>query len=387
MQTISWRGARGAKRAVRLGAILIMTAACDDQDHAGSLPASDPGAAGFVTAGTASVYVTANGASTNTAGNLAGANTADNATVLASGAAGASGVPSAIALAPSLPRTAVAAAGVIGTMIETSFLSDAGNGRRNLILVDWEIPAGTEQYLCGRLTVTEDVYLHGFQPLSPLGTHHTALTVLEQPDAPDGVTECDLREVGTRNVFGSGIGTPAKTLPDGIAMKLARGSQILLNLHLYNVSDAPLRGRSGTLVETTSLALVKELADGIAAGPFKLSVPPGRSVQTGKCTVDRDYTLFSVIPHMHQMGVHMKVVAERAVGGRVVLHDDAYDFDNQVSYRFEPLEMKTGDSVAIECTYANTSNLTLHFGESSNDEMCIAGLSRFPAGGSSVCAY
>jgi hypothetical protein len=50
------------------------------------------------------------------------------------------------------------------------------------------------------------------------------------------------------------------------------------------------------------------------------------------------------------------------------------------------LQLKTGDTVDVVCTYDNTTGKTLHFGTSSNDEMCIAGLGRFPAGGPSNCA-
>lgn len=281
----------------------------------------------------------------------------------------------------------VAADGVSGALMPGGFLADAGDGHRNLILLNWQIPPGREQYLCGRVTVPEDTYIHGFFPLSPRGTHHIALTVVSKPNGPDGVVECDISEVGPRNVFGGAVGTGGGILPDGLAMKLDRGSQIIFNLHLFNVSDAPLSGLSGTRVELTTPDKVKVLADGVAAGPLKLTVPPGRSVQTGVCTVDHDYTVFSVMPHMHQMGAYMRVVAHRAQGGDVVLHDGPFDFDNQLSHKLDPLDLKKGDSVSIECTYANTTGRTLHFGESSNDEMCIAGLARYPAGGKQACPY
>ena len=70
-----------------------------------------------------------------------------------------------------------------------------------------------------------------------------------------------------------------------------------------------------------------------------------------------------------------------------MIHDGPFNFESQLSYRITPIELKTGDSVAIECTFDNTSDRTVHFGESSNDEMCIAALARFPAGGKSACPY
>src|SRR5258705_4486216 len=40
---------------------------------------------------------------------------------------------------------------------------------------DWTMPVGQEGYYCVRATVTEDMYVHGFRPIAPNGTHHTAL--------------------------------------------------------------------------------------------------------------------------------------------------------------------------------------------------------------------
>ena len=129
------------------------------------------------------------------------------------------------------------------------------------------------------------------------------------------------------------------------------------------------------------------LADSVTAGPIKLNIPPGRSVQTGTCTVEYDYTIFRIFPHMHEMGKHMEVVAKRAVGDEVVLYDGGYDFTHQVTYPLEPLQLAAGDRIEVACTYDNTTGQELHFGESSKDEMCLAGLLRFPAGGRANCPY
>ena len=123
---------------------------------------------------------------------------------------------------------AVDARGVKGSLAPDGLLSDAGDGRQHLIDVDWEIPPGTEQYLCARRVMPDDVYVSAYYPLNPPGTHHTALTVLDKPNARDGVTECDISEVGPHSVGGSASGTMGGPLPDGVALTFARGSQLLL---------------------------------------------------------------------------------------------------------------------------------------------------------------
>lgn len=258
---------------------------------------------------------------------------------------------------------------------------------RELLAADWELAPGTEQYICGRLTLPSTSFVSSWRGIAPLGTHHVVVTVSAQPDGePDGMSECDVATVGTQNVFGAGVGGLERRMPAGIAMKLAQGSQVLLNLHLFNPTDKPLRGRSGALMQTMDEKDVRELADGVLAGPIKLEVPPGRSTSRGRCTFDRDATIFGIMPHMHQMGVAMQAVAHTAVHGDVVLYDGPYSFDNQLTYPLGMLQFKAGDTVDVACTYENTTGTTLHWGGSSNDEMCNAGLGRFPAGGPSVCA-
>lgn len=294
----------------------------------------------------------------------------------------------AAVLPPAVPRESVDANGVRGALVDMPFLADMGDGKSGLVLVDWELPPREEFYLCGRITVPEDVYFNEIHPLNPLGTHHTAVGILDNPNRPDGVTLCDLSELGRRSIDQSGIGTAGGRMPSGIAMKAERGTQLLLNLHVFNPTDAPLRGRSGTLVVSVAPAQVTTLADSLAAGPLRLEIPPGRSVQTGVCTVEYDFQIFSVFPHMHQMGRHMKVVAERAGREPVVLHDGAFDFTHQVSHRIEPpLAMAAGDRIQIACTYENETGEQVHFGESSDDEMCLAQLARFPSGGRSACPF
>jgi hypothetical protein len=262
----------------------------------------------------------------------------------------------------------------------SEFMADAGDGWKSLIQAHWIVAPNDETYRCARVTVPEDTYVHAFRSLSPIGTHHTVLTVIREPDAPDGLTVCD---VGTNNpggVFGSGVGTNDLTLPDGVGMLLHKGDQLLINLHLFNVRDKAIEGTSGTLVQTMDKDEVEHVADGILAGPIKLDIPPGRNVvQSGDCTMDEDATLISVLAHMHMHGVHMKVVAKSSIDGEVVLHDGDYNFDTQLVYPIDPVRMKKGDVVNIACTYDNMTDQTLHFGDSSLAEMCFAGISRYPA--------
>jgi hypothetical protein len=257
-------------------------------------------------------------------------------------------------------------------------------GFHTLLAGDWSLPAGKEGYYCVRITVPEDMYVRGFRPIAPIGTHHTALAFALEGGA-DGGFPCEASDAGFRLIFGSGLGTETFELPDGIAMKLPAGEQIILNLHLYNTSDAVLSGRSGVEVERVAPEDVVHEAEVIYALNFDVRVTPGVSTSVGECTIDGTSTVFGTFPHMHRLGTHLKGTAMRATGAEV-FHDLAYNFETQLNYRVGPVEMLRGEKVRYECTFDNPTAQTVEFGDSTDAEMCVLGMYRYPARGSvSLC--
>jgi hypothetical protein len=128
---------------------------------------------------------------------------------------------------------------------------------------------------------------------------------------------------------------------------------------------------------------VTTIAEGVLAGTIAIDLAPQETKTiTGFCTMSNDVTLFAVAPHMHQLGVYERVFAESATKGEVTLFDGPYNFDDQSYHLIEPLDLKKGERVRVECTHANTTTKRVTFGESSLQEMCFAGLYRYPADGS-----
>lgn len=266
--------------------------------------------------------------------------------------------------------------------IVSEFMADAGDGFKSLIQAHWVLPANSEQYRCARYTLPADATIHTFRSLSPLGTHHTVLTVTHEPTQPDGLTVCGAGTNASAMLSGSGVGTNDFTMPDGIAVKVHKGDQLLLNLHLFNVSDKPIQGTSGTLVKLMDEADVVHEAESVLGGTIDLTIPPHTKdvVQGGACTMVEDATLFAIAGHAHMHATHIKVTAHSSIDGDVVLSDRDYSFESQVIYKVDPMvKMKQGDKVQVDCTYDNDGDKTVSFGDSSLDEMCFAGFLRYPA--------
>ena len=248
-----------------------------------------------------------------------------------------------------------------------------------LISGDWTLPAGDEGYVCVRKTVPETIYITSFRPIIPNGTHHTVLTV-GSPSGPDGTFACGVGTNAASMIFGSGVGTNQLDMPEGVGVKIEAGQQLNLNLHLYNFNEsAPISGTSGT--EVLTAPSVTHEAEVILGGPFAFEVTSTNTVIEGDCTMNGDVTIFATGPHMHQLGRHMRVSA----GGEMIMDRD-YTFDEQTIDLISPLSLTNGTQIHVACTYADPgAGVTVSYGDSTDAEMCFAGLYRYPVRGGFLC--
>lgn len=256
------------------------------------------------------------------------------------------------------------------------------DGFTKLIGRTWSLPAGaTDTYRCMRVTIPADTYITAIDAQAPAGTHHTVLSISDGSTAgPDGEYNCDVGELGMIMLYASGVGTSPLNFPDGVGIKVEAGQQIHLNLHLYNVTENTLAGESAIWVKQSTTA-PPTLAEMVFAGTAIIFLPssPTPSTVMGMCPAQSQFNLFAVWPHMHQLAQHQKVEVIRN-GTPTVIHDQAYDFNEQFYYPQTPeVVVNQGDLIRVSCTYLNQTGQTVLFGDSSNQEMCFSGLYRYPA--------
>jgi hypothetical protein len=260
-----------------------------------------------------------------------------------------------------------------------------------LIAYNWTIDPGVEAYYCIYQTLTQDVWVSDYRALAPAGTHHVTVGYSD-PGPPDGVVSsadsstCNGLTLGTNMAFTATRGNAAPfSMPAGVAVRVPAGKQLDLNVHVLNATQQSLSGRTGIEVVHADPAKVQHEAEMLYANNINLSIPPGPSTQTGKCTLDADSTIFSLFGHMHLAGKHFTTTVVPASGAPSVLLDEDYNFDQQMLVPLDPPAiLKKGDVVQTSCTYQNQGTDTLTFGESTTkNEMCISIMYRYPAGASS----
>jgi hypothetical protein len=244
----------------------------------------------------------------------------------------------------------------------------------------WTLAPGTEKSnLCVKQAITEDTYISAIRPVHPPGSHHTLLTIGDESD------DCRT-SVPTGFVYAAGVGSQGLVLPKGVALKIPAGKVLDLSLHIYNNTTSELSGTSAMEVVTMDAKDVLYEADSILAGPLAFTLP-AHQVTTIKndCMLTADQSAYALFPHMHQLGTHLKTTLTMN-GEPKVLHDAAFNFNEQLQLPLDPiLSLHSGDTITTECTYENTTDHDVTFGESSDTEMCFSVLFRYPKQGSNVC--
>ncbi|MET0344272.1 MAG: hypothetical protein ABW252_24870 [Polyangiales bacterium] len=168
-------------------------------------------------------------------------------------------------------------------------------------------------------------------------------------------------------------GSEPERVPDDVGRFIPSVGKLKLEIHYYNKNPgaAPEPDRTGFEVCITRTPR-KHLAGmyPFAANPV---APAGQvSHSTATCTVTgaTPVRVFSHAPHMHKLGTHAKLELLRADGTTEVLHDEAFRFEEQISYPLD-VTLQPGDRVRTTCVYANPGTRSVGLGLGSDDEMCF----------------
>jgi hypothetical protein len=235
---------------------------------------------------------------------------------------------------------------------------------------EFTVPAGEERYVCYAITLDEEMVVSGFHAPGIPVVHHSSLMRALVPE-PEGLSECPvLFKVTWETMFGGGAGDTSLEYPAGTAQTLEAGEQLVLQLHLLNVQDEDITLDAYMEIMLTSGTDLEPIYLG-AIGNTDIRLPPGEeSTVQAVCEMQRDARVIAFSPHMHQLGTAMVFeVGDSMDSLQEIYRRDPYDFDNQFIDPVE-LQLEAGQIIRNTCTYINSSDDPVVFGESSLDEMC-----------------
>jgi hypothetical protein len=125
----------------------------------------------------------------------------------------------------------------------------------------------------------------------------------------------------------------------------------------------------------------------MAPGSVNFSIPPRTASYTLKCDYKlgaryQGVTIFGASPHMHTHGIALST--ERIPNGtgtpEMIFEQKPFNFENQENFRLDPFKkVAPGDVLRTRCSFKNTGDTAVTWGEGTGEEMCFNFFAYYPA--------
>jgi len=288
-------------------------------------------------------------------------------------------------------------------------------------------PNGNDVFRCFVMptNLTEDVYVRAVEvrPANPRIVHHSLLFIdttgqgrkleqsaqnaakkaSEKKDAEHGKSEAKL-DIGPGYTVSMGVGfvpqggllgwAPGQMpryLPENSGILLPKNSDVVMQIH-YHRNGRAEKDRTQVGLYISKKPADRNYAGGVIAGRSDSGILNGRFfiIPAGKenyqlkgdTWATKDFTLYSVMPHMHMVGKSIKVTLTPPEGEeQTLVAIPQWDYNWQESYFFkEPIAVKAGTKLHVEAIYDNSAKNPMNpsnpprmvtFGEQTFNEMCF----------------
>ena len=152
-------------------------------------------------------------------------------------------------------------------------------------------------------------------------------------------------------------GTAPYTEPDGMALRLDAGTDLVLNIHLQPSGKAewiqPSLGLYFTEQPATRFPMLLQLEN-----DRKLDIPPGEKnfLVTDEFTLPEDVQLLAIYPHAHYLAKDLQAFAKFPDGTqKSLIHIPSWDLNWQAVFRYRtPVELPAGTVISMRYRYDNS---------------------------------
>jgi len=191
-------------------------------------------------------------------------------------------------------------------------------------------------------------------------------------------------------------GTVPYTYPDGMALRLDKGTDLVLNTHLQPSGKPEVIQPSLGLHFTDKPATVHPMLLQLE-NDTKLDIPPGAKnfLVTDSFTLPVDVDLLAIYPHAHYLGKDLQALAALPNGAKeALIHIPHWNLNWQAVYRYkQPVFLPKGTVITMRYVYDNSEDnianpnsppIRVRGGNRARDEMAHLWLQvlpkHFPAG-------
>ena len=154
-------------------------------------------------------------------------------------------------------------------------------------------------------------------------------------------------------------GTVLKPEPEGMALRLDKDTDLVLNIHLQPSGKPetiqPSLGLYFTDKPATLFPVLLQLEN-----DRQLDIPPGQKhfVVTDKFMLPADVNLLAIYPHAHYLGKDLQALATLPDGSvKALIHIPQWNLNWQAVYRYaNPVPLPKGTTISMRYVYDNSSD-------------------------------
>jgi hypothetical protein len=187
------------------------------------------------------------------------------------------------------------------------------------------------------------------------------------------------------------------TLPDHVAYTLEANQMIKIELHYINTTDAPAPTNATINFYAADPATITDEAGVLFAGSLDIDIPAQSQATLHQFltlpAADLDMSaskVFAITGHTHRLGTQVTVgtAASRTAAVTQVYAPAPFSWSEPLTTTYAtPFSVPAGGGFDFQCDWTNTTNSTVKFGESANQEMCFFWVYYYPAQNPKVCAH
>ncbi len=163
------------------------------------------------------------------------------------------------------------------------------------------------------------------------------------------------------------------TFPAGVALKMPANMGVDMNSHYVNAnSTGNITGEAFANFHTVDAAEVQHAASTLNLANTSFSLPPGvRTTHSKSFTFNSVTNVVMLTSHTHKLGEKFIIRIKGGTRDGEIVYTST-DWEHPAPAIFTPpLVLKAGEGLTSEITYNNTTNRTITFGLTSEDEMGI----------------
>jgi hypothetical protein len=245
----------------------------------------------------------------------------------------------------------------------------------------WSIPSITEAYKCHVEQVSGDKYYTGFRLASPPAAQ-TEIYVLMRPAVTHtGDYDCSQGDIdGGELIYAAGGGTTQLEFAGGKGVHVASGAYLMLVIH---ISDTTATKMTATTTVEARIAAAKDVTtpiDMFLVGRLHFFIPADGTptLWNGSCAFADESHMVAAIPLMRALGTHVALTITVSNVNQSLI-DASFDTHHLLYTSFTPaLDVPAGARINTGCTFVNNTGSIVNDGESASDEICYAGVYRYP---------